>query len=1090
MKGMGVTKTCDCGRESPDDARFCSGCGSRFVQDLDPLGDPDSGPDPTFTSIPLLEGERRIVTILMSDLSGYTSLGERFDPELVAEVMRTIKQEGTEIIESYGGVVNQFIGDEIVSLFGLPAARDDDARRAVLAALALHERVTRLGHEIAGGGDNTLSMHSGVQTGLLIAHVNDGRNGVYELTGDAINTAARLLSLADSGDVIIGDETMRLVEGLVEVDDVGHHAVRGKARPISAFRVRSASPERSRFEASEDVGLTPFTGRDGEVSRLLDRARTAFFDRSAVVVIEGEAGSGKSRLCHEFLRRLAVRHPDVAVLQGRCQTYGSITPYLPFVQLVRESLGVERNTPTAELLELVPDAVARLSPDLVANTPAYLHLLSALTSNELPPDWRGDHLPEMLQRACVDLVRVVAATRPCVVKLDDWHWADPASRLTLARLVEGLGRMHALVLVAQRPTDDDGELRISDRLVLDAFDMTQTRQMICARFGVGDVQDRLVERVHERTSGNPFFVEEVCAALEVSHATAIVDDRLTEVQDLDFDVIPTTIQAAVLGRIDLLPATPKRMLRAASVIGREFRLDTLVRLFPHTDLTESLQLAQDRGLIESMPDGDAKRYRFRHVITQSVVYDSVLLRSRADLHGAIAAGIVAEQTDEEQRLQKNVEALAHHYLGAGDNARSIEYLEAAGEKAAGRFAIPEARSRFRHALDVSLLDPDDVEARRARARLAVRWAETCVYAPSQDQVALLQRVIGETIEDGDLRRAVTLGYWSTWIQHSVGQQSDAEAGVRMMLGQLGDDAGGPVVEALHLLLGMILVAARRPDEALGHLESGIADRLARFQEGDTAAAASGMFVYSLAQRAVAHADIGRVDEARRAGEYALEVNRLAGQRLTEGSVQICRCIAQVMIGDWTEIRSAVRDIRQLDPVLVTPHVDRVADILDTFASIQLRTGQDVDRLARAVAAQRTSESLLALSLAEALLATAMADAGRVDDARRHAQASRERRRHDDVYGDDLAQATLLRISGLDGDALQQRFAEDLQSPAIAGSERSRAMLTLALAQAHAEALELDNALLRLDEAIEQMQRLGLTGWLDRAIGLRELLRSS
>ncbi len=309
--------TCnDCGRESPDDARFCAGCGSRLAGDGDADGDANPVVESVTTSIPNLEGERRIVTILMSDLSGYTSMGERFDPEVVAEVMRTIKQESTEIVESFGGVVNQFIGDEIVSLFGLPAARDDDARRAVLAALALHERVTDLGEAFAGGADHVLSMHSGIQTGLLIARVDDERNGMYELTGDAINTAARLLSLADSGDVVIGDETKRLVEGLVEVDDVGHHEVRGKARPISAFRVVSASPDRSRFDASEDNGLTPFTGRDSEVSMLLDSARSAFLERGSAVVVEGEAGSGKSRLCHEFLRRLRLRYPDARGVAG------------------------------------------------------------------------------------------------------------------------------------------------------------------------------------------------------------------------------------------------------------------------------------------------------------------------------------------------------------------------------------------------------------------------------------------------------------------------------------------------------------------------------------------------------------------------------------------------------------------------------------------------------------------------------------------------------------------------------------------------------------------------------------------------------
>lgn len=1078
---------CDtCKREFLDDARFCAGCGSRLVAHANAVVDSLSRIDP----IPLLDGERRVVTILISDLSGFTAMGERLDPETVADIMRTIKQEGTKIIEAHGGIVNQFIGDEIVSVFGLPTAGDDDARRAVSAALALHDRVARLGNELPAGSQVSLAMHSGIQTGLVIAQVDDDRNGVYELTGDTINTAARLLSLADSGAVLIGDATMHQVQGLVEVEDAGLHEARGKANPIGAFRVIRALTDRTRFDASREIGLTPFTGRDAEMSILLDSARAAFSERGNMIVVEGEAGTGKSRLCHEFVRRVALRHPDVIVLQGRCQAYGSITPYLPFVQLVREALGVERNTPVHEVLRIVPDAVPQLSPQLVDRIPAYLHLLSALTVDELPPGWRDDRLPEMLQRACVDLVRAIASTRPCIVKLDDWHWADSTSRVTLTRLIEALGGMNALVLIAQRPTNDIGEAQFDNRLTVDVLDAGQTKQMIQGQFGVGDVQQQLAERIHERTLGNPFFVEEVCAALVVSETTAVIDDCLVAVKTLDLITIPTTVQAVVLGRIDALPTRPKQILRAASVIGREFTRQALERLFPDDDLTEPLRLVHERGLIEPMPTHDDQRFRFRHVITQSVAYDSVLLRARTDVHRAIANGIEAEQSDEDQRQQKNVEALARHYLGAGDNARAIEYLEASGAKAMGRFSVAEARSRFRHALDVSRLDPDDVTARRARARLAVRWAETCVYAPTPEQVTLLEQVLDEAIQDVDLRNAALLGYWINWLQHSIGEQVAAESGTRLMLQQLGDDDTTPVGEALQSLLGMILTASRQPDEGIERLRRGLQRRDAAYRGGETEEAVSGMHVYGLAQLAVAHADAGNVHEARSSADYALAVTRTVGQRLTEGSVQICRCLAHVLTGDWSEIRTAIRETEQLDPVVITGHVSRMGDILDSFASIQLGAGHGLERLDRAVAAQRNSDQLLALSLGEALLATALVDVGRVADARLHALASVARSRQNDVYGEDIAQAVLLRTCGLAGQELDHRVAEQLASPSISRSRRSLAMVTLAAAQAHAAADERAEASRRIDEAIETMESIGLTGWLARAISARELILSS
>ena len=195
------------------------------------------------------------------------SMGERLDPEDIAQIMGTIKRDGTAIIESFGGIVNQFIGDEIVSLFGLPSMRADDARRAVSAALALHERVDELNRELPEPLAVPLTMHSGIHAGLLIAELSDSRSGVYELTGDAINTTARLLTVAGRGEVVIGAPTLRAVEPFFEIEDAGVHQVRGKADPLAAFRVLRPRAHVSRFDAARERGLTPLAGRDHELNR-------------------------------------------------------------------------------------------------------------------------------------------------------------------------------------------------------------------------------------------------------------------------------------------------------------------------------------------------------------------------------------------------------------------------------------------------------------------------------------------------------------------------------------------------------------------------------------------------------------------------------------------------------------------------------------------------------------------------------------------------------------------------------------------------------------------------------------------------------
>ncbi|MCH7478111.1 MAG: AAA family ATPase, partial [SAR324 cluster bacterium] len=716
--GVPLPRNCPgCGRENAADARFCDHCG----RDLSLAGEPGvaarAEPTPLAAAGSIHEGgglgERRQATVLFSDLSGYTALNERLDPEEVEGVMSRLKTEAVRIVETHGGIVNQFVGDEVVALFGIPDAHEDDPMRAVRAALDLHRMAAAISGEVEGRIGSPLRWHSGINTGLIVTHVRDDREGRYGITGDTVNTAARLVNEAAADEILVAPETRRLIGPFFEVESRPPVELRGKAQPIIPFRIVGESQVRTRLEAAEKKGLTPFTGRAGELTTLRACLEKAVAGRGQFVSLLGEAGIGKSRLLLEF--RQSVDHDRITVLEGRCQTYGSDTPFLPFIDALRHGLHLLAEGSPAELREKAIANVRAIDPSLEPYLPHFLHLLS-LPSGEfaLPANLQGEELRRALVEALAAIITLNTRHKPMVFIMEDWQWADEASDAALKYLIGLAANFPLLVVAVYRPefARSWGNPEHYTPIVLRPFDGPETAELCRAVLNVTALPDELAAPVTERTGGNPFFVEELCHAL-IEEGTVVVENgRASLTQPLETVRLPETVHGVIRARIDRLDPESRDVLRYAAVIGLEFAIRVLERVHPHAArLAPALERLRNQELIQQMRVLPEAAYRFKNVLTQEVVYETLLLQQRREFHALVGRALEAQYAD---RLEEHIEALAHHFERGEVWDRAAEYLLQAAEKAKLHWGYPAALGLCRSA-QTALEKGGATAERKARA---------------------------------------------------------------------------------------------------------------------------------------------------------------------------------------------------------------------------------------------------------------------------------------------------------------------------------------------------------------------------------------
>ena len=721
--GGALERVCpQCGFGLSPIAKFCNSCGHDLSK---PFDSSDSKTSAHQKNLPV--GERRQVTVLFSDLSGYTAMNERLDPEEVTGIMTRFKDAAERIVNSHGGMVNQFVGDEIYALFGIPVAHEDDPQRAVRAALELHEVVRGLGDEVESRLGDTLRLHSGINTGLVVTSADGGdeRGGRYVVTGDTVNTAARLVSLADTDQVLAGDSTRRQVAPFFDLQSLEPVAVKGKARPLVPYRVLGALGVASRFEAAQARGFTPYTGREGDLSALAEALEHTISGEGQFVTVSGDAGLGKSRLLYEF--RQAIDREAVTVLQGRCQSFGTATPYLPFTNALRRGLNLHEEDDPKSLHEQAVANLRAIDTELEEFIPVYLHLLSIpSTEHPLPENLSGESLRQASQDALAAVNLSNTAHKPMVLILEDWHWCDEASDATLRHLLPLIGAHSLMVVVNYRPEYDAGWQGMINHQHLTLAPLNAKHSSIIAKavLAAHSLPEGFGELIHQRTGGNPFFIEEMCLDLLEEGIVLVKDRQAALTRPAEKLELPGTVQSVIRSRLDRFSESQQEMLRLASVIGREFDHRLLATAMEaemgnSQGLNAQMQPLIAQGLIRQTRMVPDAAYMFKHVLAQEVAYNTLLLQQRKELHGTVGQAIEKLYTG---RIEEQAELLAHHFRLSGDNARAVTYLEQAGRKTTRMSMYIEAGNYFAAAVALLKEGGQTQESRARIFRIILRWA--------------------------------------------------------------------------------------------------------------------------------------------------------------------------------------------------------------------------------------------------------------------------------------------------------------------------------------------------------------------------------
>ncbi len=646
-----------------------------------------------------LEGERKQVTVLFADVSGFTSLSEKLDPEEVRALINRCFEIIIEEVHRYEGTINQFTGDGVMALFGAPITLEDHPHRAVSSALAIQRSLNKYGDELKKERGIDLKMRIGINTGLVVVgSIGNDLRMDYTAMGDTINLASRLESLAEPGTILISESTYKPVQDYFDVKSLGHLAVKGKALPVKAYRVRRIKRSIAPLDIAKGKGLTKFVGREKELEILIDRLGKIKEGLGQVVGIVGEAGVGKSRLIYEF--RESIEKEKITYLESRCLSYGLATPYLPIIDHIKSNCGIEAIDDEPTIKKKLESEIERMGVGLEWILPYLYHLLSLKESEDFLKglDERGKK--RRIHEALRSLYLKGSQIRPLVVTIENVYWMDNASAEYLTYLGEGLHGYPFLLLLTYRPGYAHPFIGKSyyTQISLNQLTKRESIQLIEALLGGKEAPRDFMRLITEQAEGNPFFIEEIIRSFKEGGVLKSENGGYILTKDISKLEIPDRVQNVIMARVDRLDENLKKTLRYASVIGRDFSLNLLRKIPDIGDNLEgnlreliSLEFIYEKSIFP------VREYLFMHVLTQDVAYQSLLIKKRRELHEVIGDAIKELYED---RLEEYYNILAHHYKNSDNKEKALHYLILAGDKAGGLYSHIEARSYYEEALEL------------------------------------------------------------------------------------------------------------------------------------------------------------------------------------------------------------------------------------------------------------------------------------------------------------------------------------------------------------------------------------------------------
>ena len=760
--GAPLAASCpSCGGANPPEAAFCHACGASLAPPspvLIPAVDTASEPVVAAPSAP--ESERRHLTVLFCDLVESTPLVERLDPEDYRDVAQIYQAVCAEVIERYDGHIAQQLGDALLVYFGWPEAHEDDAQRAVYAGLEMLTALAGVNRRLKSPYDIELAMRVAAHTGLVVVGKMGGGRQEPLALGAAPNVAARLQALAQPNTVVISGATRALVQGYFEMRHLGAHTLRGVSHPIPVYEVRQASEAQHRFEVARRRGLTPFVGRRAEVALLSERWEQAREGMGQVVVINGEAGIGKSRLAQSLYESVA--HEAHMPLECRCSPYHQHSPFYPLVDLLARTLALDPHESDKAKFNKLDAMLAPLRLPVDDAAP----LIAALLS--IPPGDAYEPLnlaPQQQRRRTLTVLSGMLMAwceqQPVLLVMEDLHWIDPSTREFLDLLIDQAPTLPLFVILTCRPVFQSpwGQRTHVTSLMLNRLSQQQVEQMLERVVNGKALPPEVIHHIVARTDGVPLFVEELTQAVLESGILQETDGHYEQRASLSTLSIPTTLQASLLARLDRL-GEAKGIAQWGAALGRQFSYALLQASSQREEdaLQRDLKSLVDAELLYQRGVPPHATYQFKHALIQEAAYESLLRSTRQDYHQCIAQSLTANFPE---TVQTQPELVAYHYTEAGLHEPAIAYWRQAGDRALGQSAYHEGIAYLTKVLALIETLPDAMSYRQAELDIQLMLCSAFHItkgrvAPEVEHASLRARELCEQIGDAAMHIQVLL----------------------------------------------------------------------------------------------------------------------------------------------------------------------------------------------------------------------------------------------------------------------------------------------------------------------------------------------
>lgn len=884
-------KCSQCQQPNPDNARFCSYCGT-------PLAAPRS-----------TEGERKLVTVLFADVVGSTTMGEQLDPEHITEIMNDAFALFNRDVSRYGGTVSRLLGDAVLAIFGAPIAHEDDAERAVLAGLTVQESARRYAGDVAERYGVEFLVRVGVNTGLaVLTTVGDEHGSVYTAMGDAVNVASRMQSAARTGTVLISADTYHFVESLFDVIPRGAMEVKGKSAPIETYEIAALKGGLRKTRGLPGI-TSPLVGRDDELHTLRAAVQATVGGKGSFLAVVGEAGLGKSRLVAEVRAWSRTVSPTPTWFEGHTVSYGQSLVYYLWREIVREAIGVHDTDPphaTRERLRreweerrLPDDDLIFLETMLGVESESTLAAVSALQRVEVTAG---------IAAAMERYLAALAETAPLVLVFDDLHWADDAS-LELITEISHLVATHPLVIVAILRSDRtalswstlerieprlDGQFT---RIDLEALSADCAQDLLGNLVHVDNLPASIRSLILRKSEGNPFFLEEVIRSLIDSGHIVRENGRWRATHDIADVAIPDTLLGLLTARIDRLPDPTKRVAQTAAVIGRTFSYPVLAAVSARApdlerieDPRPHLQTLTVEELVREWDQAPELEYMFKHALMQEAAYDLLLMRRRKGYHRQV--GEVLEELYP-QRLGELAPLIGRHFWLGEDWPRAAKYTMQAGVEAERAGAPREASDQYQRAYEalnkMPAARPDDI------VHAILSWVRTAYKLVPADVV--LERLaeaehVARALED-KRQLALTLN-WTGNVYCGMGLPS---GGVPALVEgyRLAEELGTEDLVLGWTFLLSESIVDQDPRSAVSQMDH-IIETARKHHNEDIEAHAIGM-------KAMTHARLGEFAQAREALRVALD---LAGKINSPVKLADVHSAAAFMYYDMGEVQRGIQ----------------------------------------------------------------------------------------------------------------------------------------------------------------------------------------